>query len=86
MEKGEKKRDIKLVKTDRRRNYLASEPSYHTTRFFPGNLLAIKMRKTQVLMNKPVYFGLTILDLNKTIMHEFWCDYVKPKYGEKAKL
>ena len=44
------------------------------------------MRKTQILMNKPVYLGLSILDLNKTVMYEFWYDYVKPKYGENAKL
>ena len=44
------------------------------------------MRKTQILMNKPVYLGLLILDLSKTVMYEFWYDYVKPKYGENAKL
>ena len=44
------------------------------------------MRKTQRLMNKPVYSGLSILDLSKTIMYEFCYDYVKPKYGENAKL
>ena len=42
--------------------------------------------KTQILMNKPVYLGLLILDLNKTAMHEFWHVYIKPKYGEKARL
>ena len=44
------------------------------------------MRKTQILMNKPVYLGLSILDLSKTVMYEFWYDYVKPKYGENAEL
>ena len=44
------------------------------------------MRKTQVLMNKPVCFGLPILNLGKTVMYEFWCDYVKPKHSENAKL
>ena len=43
------------------------------------------MRKTQILMNKPVYLGLSISDLSKTVMYEFWYDYVKPKYGENAK-
>ena len=37
-------------------------------------------------MNKSVYLGLSILELSKILMYEFWYDYVKPKYGEKAKL
>ena len=44
------------------------------------------MRKTRILMNKRVHLGLPILDLSKTVMYEFWYDYVKPKYGENAKL
>ena len=44
------------------------------------------MRETQILMNKPVYLGLSILDMSKTVMYELWYDYVKPKYGEKPKL
>ena len=44
------------------------------------------MRKTQVLMNNPVYLGLLILNLSKSVMSEFWDDYVKRKYGENAKL
>ena len=48
------KRDIKLVTTERRRNYLVSEPNCHTTIFFTENLLAIEMKTTQIIMNKPV--------------------------------
>ena len=44
------------------------------------------MKKTQILMNKPVYVGLSMLELSKIVMYEFWYDYVKPKYGENAKL
>ena len=43
------------------------------------------MRKTPIFMNKHVYLGLSVLDLSKTVIHEFWYDYVKPKYGENAK-
>ena len=79
-------RDIKLVTTERRRNYLVSEPNYHTTKFFSENLLTLEIKKTIILMNKAVYLELWILDLSKTVMYEFWYDYIKLKCGEKAKL
>ena len=71
MENMRKHRQIKTVTAERRRNYLVSESNYHTTKFFTENLLAIEMRKTQILMNKPVYLGLSILDLSKPVMYEF---------------
>ena len=86
MENVRKHRNIKLVTTEGERNYLAPEPNYHTTKFFKENSLATEMSKTQILMNKPVYLALSILDLSKTVMHEFWYNYVKPKYGENEKL
>ena len=79
MENIRKYRGIKLVITERKRNYLVSESNYHTTKFFTENLLAIEMKKTPVSMNKPVYLRLSILDLSKTVMYEFWYDYVKTK-------
>ena len=89
MENVRKHKNIKLVTTERRRNYLVSEQNYHSTKFFAENILAIEMRKTQILRNKPVYIDLSILDLkdlSKTVMYEFWSDYIKPKYGKNAKL
>ena len=85
MENVRKHRDIKLVTTDKRRNQLVSEPNYHT-KYFSENLLAIKMKKTKVKMNKPVYLGMSILDISKTVMYEFKYDYSKPKYGDRAKV
>ena len=61
MENMRKHGDIKLVTTERRRNCLVSKPNYHTTKFFTENLLAIEMKKTEILMNRPVYLGLSIL-------------------------
>ena len=58
MENVRKHRDIKSVTTDKKRNQLASEPNYHTTKYFPENLLAIEMKKTKVKMNKPVFLGM----------------------------
>ena len=86
MENVRKHRDIKLVTTDKRRNQLASEPNYHTTKYFSENLMAIEMKKTKVKMNKPIYLGMSILDISKTLMYEFWYDYIKPKYQDKVKL
>ena len=65
-------RDIKLVTTDKRRNQLASEPNYHTTKYFSVNLIAIEMKKKKkVKMNKPIYLGMTILDITKTFCMNF---------------
>ena len=86
MENVRKHRDIKLVATDKGRNQLVSEPNYHKTKWFSEQLLAIEMKKTKVKMNKPVYLGLSLLEISKTLMYEFWYDYMKPKYGDNAKL
>ena len=86
MENVGKHRYIKLVPTVRRRNYLVSERNYHTTKFFSENLLATEMRKNEILMNKPVYLGPSILKLSKALVYELWYDYVKLKFSEKAKL
>ena len=86
MENVRKHRGITLVTTERRRNYLLFEPNDHTTKFFTENLLPMEMRKTEILMNKPAYLELSILEVNKILIYEFWYDYAKPKYREKAKL
>ena len=86
MENVRKHRDIKLVTTERKRNYLTSEPNHHITKHFTENLLSTEMKKTEILMNKHVCLGLSILELSKILMYDFWYNYVKPKYGEKAML
>ena len=86
IENVRKYRNIKLVTTERRRNYLVLEPNYPTAKFLMEHLLATEMRKTHIFMSKPVYLGLSLLDLSKTVMHKFWYDYVKSKYGENEKL
>ena len=74
MENVRKHRDIKLVTIDKRRNQLVSEPNYHTTKRFPEDLLAIAMNKIKLKMNKPVYLDLSILEISKTLIYEFWFD------------
>ena len=79
-------RDIKLITTDKRRKRLVPEPNYHSHKNFSEHLMSIEMKKTTVKMIKPLYLGISILDINKTFMYKFWYDYIWPKYGEKAKL
>ena len=86
MENVRKYRDIKLVKTDYKRNKLVSEPNYHTMKLISENLSIIEMKKVKVKMNKPIYLGLPILEISKIIMYEFWYDYAKKKYGDMVKL
>ena len=86
MENARKHRDIKLVTTDEKRKKLVSEPNYHTTKQFSENLLATEMKKTKVKKNNPVYLGMSLLDTSKTLKYEFWYDYIKPRYKDKAKL
>ena len=71
MENVKKHREIKLVTTEIRRNYLVLEPNYHSTKFFAENLLAIEMIKTWILMNTSVSLGISILELSKIVMYEF---------------
>ena len=86
MENIRKHRDIKLVTTDKKRKKLVSEPNYHTINLISEDLSIIEMKKTKVKMNKPIYLGLSILEISKTLMYEFWYDYMKPKYNDKVKL
>ena len=86
MENVRNHRDIKLVTSDKGRSILASEPNYHSSKCIWKDLMIMEMRKVEVKMNKPIYLGQAILDISKTLMYEFWYDYIKPKYGDKARL
>ena len=86
MENIRKHRDIKLVTTDKKRSKLVSEPNYHTINLISEDLSIIEMKKTKVKMNEPIYLGLSILEISKTLMYEFWHDYMKPKYNNDVKL
>ena len=86
MENTRKHRGIKIVTAEEKRIKLVSQPNYHTTKQFSEKLLAIEMKNTKVKMNKPIYLGMPILDISKTLMYEFWHDHIKPKYKDKAKL
>ena len=74
------------MKTDKKRSKLVSEPNYDTINYISENLSIIERIKTKVKMNKPIYLGLSILEISKLLMYEFWYDCMKPKYGDNIKL
>ena len=86
MENVRDHRDIKIVTTDKQRSILASEPNYHSSKRISKDLMIMEMRKTEVKMNKPIYLSQSILDISKTLMYEFWFDYIKQKYGDNARV
>ena len=76
MENMRKRREIKLVTTDKKRSELVLEPNYHTINLVSEDLSIIEMKKTKVKMNKPPYLGLSTLEISKILIHEFWYDYM----------
>ena len=86
VENVRKHRDIELVTADKRRNPSMCELNYYATKWFSEGLLAVEMGTIKVKMNKPVYLGFSILEISKTLMYEFWYDYMKPEYADNVKL
>ena len=89
MENVREHRDVKLVRTERRRNFLSKPKSYYKFSYYKNfhrKFISSRNETAEILMNKPVYSGLSILALSKILMNEFWFDYVKRKYVGKAKL
>ena len=78
--------DIKLVSDKKRAEKLSAKPNFDHCNIFCEDVVAIHMKKTKVVFNKPVYLGMCILDLSKTLMYDFHYNYVKQKYGDIAKL
>ena len=78
--------NIKLVDTGEQFKKLVAKPNYESRKIFNENLVSVHMKKTSLTMNKPVYLGMSILDLSKTLMFDFHYKYIKPKYNKQAKL
>ena len=86
MENIRNRKDIKLLSNrDKARKY-AAKPNFHHLKIFSENLVAMHMKRTTLTFNKPVYLGLSILDLSKAIMYEFHYDYIKQKYNDRVNL
>jgi len=78
--------DIRLRTSSDKTSKLVVKPNFRHCTIFDENLVAVHMKKTTIFYNKPVYLGMCILDLSKTLMYKFHYDYLKQKYGDKAKL
>ena len=78
--------NIKLVDSGEQFKKLVAKPNYQSRKIFNENLVSVHMKKTSLTMNKPVYLGMSILDLSKNVMFDFHYKYIKLKYGNKAKL
>ena len=78
--------NVKLVNTGEQFKKLTAKPNYDSRKIFNENLVSVHMKKTSLTMNKPVYLGMSILDLSKILMYDFHYRYIKKKYGSKAKL
>ena len=78
--------DIKLVTNKKKAEKLAAKPNFKHCNIFSEDLVAIHMKKTILKFDKPVCLGMCILDLSKTLMYDFHYNYIKQRYGDKAKL
>ena len=78
--------DVRLVNTKEKLRKLVAKPNFKSRKIFNENLVSVHMKKTSLLMNKPIYLGMCILDLSKIIMYDFHYNYIKSKYADKAKL
>ena len=86
MENIRKRVDVRLVTSKEKLLKLASKPTYVSSKIFNENLVAVHKIKETLTMNRPAYIGTCILDLSKTLMYDFHYNYIKHKYGDKAKL
>ena len=86
MENLRKRVDIRLVTSKHKLLKLASKPTFVSSKIFNDNLVAVHKIKETLTLNRPAYVGMCILDLSKTLMYDFHYNYIKKKFGDKAKL
>ena len=86
MENLRKRVDVRLVIDEKKLLKLTSKPTYVSSKIFNENLVAVHKLKETLTLNRPAYVGMCILDLSKTLMYNFHHNYIKNKYGDRAKL
>ena len=78
--------NIKLVNDRKKAEKLSAKPNFKHCNIFSENLVAIHTKRTELKFDKPVYLGMSILDISKTLMYDFHYNYIKRNYGNEAKL
>jgi len=78
--------NVHLVNSQKSLKHYSAKPNFHHLATFDENLVAVNMKKTELVFDKLVYLGMSILDISKALMYDFHYNYVKKKYGSKAKL
>ena len=86
MENIRKRVDVRLITDEKKLLKHSSKPTYVSSKIFNENLVAVHKIKETLTLNRPAYVGMCILDLSKTLMYDFHYNYIKKKYGDKAKL
>ena len=86
MEKNRKRVDVRLITDGKKLLKMSSKPTFVCSKIFNENLVAVHKIKEVLTLNRPAYVGMCILDLSKTLMYDFHYNYIKQKYGDKAKL
>jgi ubiquitin len=86
MENLRKHRSVELVHTEKRLQKLAAKSTYKLHRIFSEDLVGVELRRVKVKLNKPIYIGMTVLDLSKCTMYDFYYNHLKLLYGEKVQL
>ena len=86
MENVRKRIDVRLITDEKKLLKMAAKPSYISNNIIDENLVALHKIKETIYLNRPVYIGMTILDLSKTLMYDFHYNYIKQKYGDKSHL
>ena len=86
MENVRNRVDVRLVTNVERLLKLTCKPNYQSNTIFSDDLIAVHMKRTDLVLNKPIYLGMSILDISKNLMYNFYYNYIKQKFGSKAKL
>ena len=86
MENVRNRVDIRIVNDEKKWNKLAKKHNFKSVTIFSENLVAVHMRRTSVKLRKPIYLGMCILDISRTLMYDFHYNYIKPMYENDAKL